>query len=79
MNNQIEKSNEEMKEKHNSLLIQKDLIENEMKNFKFSYENEKNTNLIFMNRVNELEGKHAKLIQKNLLKNQKIKKVYKKT
>ena len=46
-----------MKEKHNSLLIQKDLMENDMKNLKNSFDNEKNLNLKLFNRVNELEGK----------------------
>jgi len=56
VNNQIEKSHEEMKEKQNELLIQKDLIENEMKNFKTSYEAEKDSNLSLFDRVNELEA-----------------------
>ncbi len=38
------------------MLIKKDLIENENKNFKASYENEKHSNLVLVNRVNELES-----------------------
>jgi hypothetical protein len=60
----LEKSNDEYREKHNNLLIQKDLLENEMKNLKTSIENEKNSNLSFINRLNESEG----TFQKNNLK-----------
>lgn len=45
-----------MKENQNDLLIKKDLIENENKNLKISHENEKNSNLTLVNRVNDLEG-----------------------
>jgi chromosome segregation ATPase len=56
VNNQIEKLNEEMKETQNSLLIQKDLIENEMANLRSLYETEKTTSLSLFGRVNELEA-----------------------
>jgi len=56
VNNQAEKINEEMKETQNSLLIQKDLIENEMTNMRSLYESEKANSLSLFNRVNELEG-----------------------
>ncbi len=56
VNNQIEKLNEEMKETQNSLLIQKDLIENEMTNLRSLYETEKTTSLSLFGRVNELEA-----------------------
>ena len=46
-----------MKEKHNNLLIQKDLLENEFSNLKNAIENEKNTNITLVNRLNESEGK----------------------
>lgn len=45
-----------MKEKHNNLLIQKDLLENEFSNLKNAIENEKNTNITLVNRLNESEG-----------------------
>ncbi len=56
VNNQIEKLNEEMKETQNTLLIQKDLIENEMTNLRSLYETEKTTSLSLFGRVNELEA-----------------------
>jgi hypothetical protein len=59
----LEKSNDEYREKHNNLLIQKDLLENEMKNLKTSIENEKNSNISLINRLNESEG----TFQKNTL------------
>lgn len=59
----LEKSNDEYREKHNNLLIQKDLLENEMKNLKTSIENEKNSNISLINRLNESEG----TFQKNIL------------
>lgn len=46
-----------MKEKLNNLLIQKDLLENEFSNLKNAIENEKNTNITLVNRLNESEGK----------------------
>jgi hypothetical protein len=52
----LEKSNDELREKNNNLLIQKDLLENEMKNLKISIENEKNSNISLINRLNESEG-----------------------
>ena len=54
MKNSLEKSNEEMKERNNELLIQRDLLENE---FKSQLEYEKNTNALLINRLNEAEGK----------------------
>ena len=56
----LEKSNDEYREKHNNLLIQKDLLENEMKNLKISIENEKNSNISLINRLNESEGTFQK-------------------
>ena len=52
----IEKSNDEMREKNNNLLIQKDLLENDTINLKAAVENEKNSNTLLASRVNELES-----------------------
>ncbi len=47
----------ELLEKQNNLLIQKDLLENEMVNLKSAIENEKNTKITLINRLNELQSK----------------------
>ena len=54
INNNIEKTNEDLREKTNSLLIQKDLIENDMFNLRNSLEHEKNSNVALITRLNEL-------------------------
>jgi hypothetical protein len=53
----LEKTSDEMREKQNNLLIQKDLLENEMVNLKSAIENEKNTKITLINRLNELQSK----------------------
>ena len=53
----LEKTSDEMREKQNNLLIQKDLLENEMVNLKNAIENEKNTKITLINRLNELQSK----------------------
>jgi hypothetical protein len=53
----LEKTSDEMRQKQNNLLIQKDLLENEMVNLKSAIENEKNTKITLINRLNELQSK----------------------
>ena len=55
----LEKTSDEMREKQNNLLIQKDLLENEMINLKSAIENEKNNNITLVNRLNESQGKKS--------------------
>ena len=56
MNNLLEKSNDEMREKQNNLSIQKDLLENDIVNLRSCVESEKSASAILVNRINELEG-----------------------
>lgn len=52
----MEKSNDDLREKNNNLMIQKDLLQNEFFSLKNSFENEKNANTSHLNRLNELES-----------------------
>lgn len=56
MNNSLEKTHDDLREKNNNLLIQKDLLQNEFHSLKNSYENEKTSSVCLVNRVNELEA-----------------------
>lgn len=52
----MEKTNDDLREKNNNLMIQKDLLQNEFQSLKSSYENEKNSGVCLVNRINELEA-----------------------
>jgi len=65
INNNIEKANEDLREKNNSLLIQKDLIENDMYNLRHALEHEKNSNSTLTHRLNESEAKCDALSNEN--------------
>lgn len=65
VNNILEKSNDEMREKLNDLLIQKDLLENDLLKLKILIETEKSNNHNIVNRINELEANNQLCIFEN--------------
>lgn len=56
INSSLEKTSDDLREKNNNLLIQKDLLQNEFHSLRNSYENEKNAGVCLVNRINELEA-----------------------
>ena len=61
INNNIEKTNEDLREKNNSLCIQKDLIESDMFNLRKAFDYEKTSNASLTGRLNELEARFDSL------------------